>query len=58
MKNLELNQMENVQGGELSQECGFAIAMGLITLGYGFATGGLGLLFGGYGAYVMLDTAC
>ncbi len=58
MKTLELNQMEKVQGGEVADTCGFAIAMGVIVLGAGIATGGLGLLFGGWGALSMMEAGC
>ena len=44
MKNLELKQMENVQGGEELLPCGQAVVMGTI-LG-GILGGGIGSIFG------------
>ena len=44
MKQLELNQMENLTGGQLSTECAGAIGgavLSIIGLGLTLATGGL-----------------
>ncbi len=51
MKKLELNQMENVEGGSVAAficGAGFAGYAGIIDAGFffaGVATGGLGILF-------------
>ncbi len=44
MKNLELNQMENVQGGSESGLCEVAFAVGISFL-VGTVTGGIGGVF-------------
>ena len=56
MKKLELNQMENVHGGD--EICGFSFAMSAIVFAAGIATGGIGLLIGFASATFIATGGC
>jgi len=55
MKNLELNQMETVQGGN---NCAIAVGLGVVVGIFGAVTGGLGWVIGGAGAAAMINEGC
>ncbi|AZJ34819.1 hypothetical protein D6T69_04485 [Tenacibaculum singaporense] len=46
MKTLELNQMENLQGGEMSQACKRALTTMAVSFTIGLFTGGIGAAVG------------
>lgn len=54
MKTLELNQMENLQGGEIDCGEGFGLAVGVSAsiIAIGIATGGVGLVIFGFSAWL------
>lgn len=57
MKTLELNQMENLEGGEYNgcTKTSTKILMGIAAAAVGAATGGIGLLFGGWAFYQAME---
>ncbi len=62
MKTLELNQMENLQGGDISCEGGWGITFGLIAGGFlltvATAGAGLAVVAAGYAAGFAAGSNC